>query len=232
MWYVYFKEFVVLFLFWRCFDFYPKQMQFLPWIPGKRWTFLKCSSWNPRFCWWKALWSRDCKGSQEITQKFSTVVTHIPSIITRSPQLISITNTPSPSLCFSMVSFTNNSHKLIPSNVCDPPTPWGMAILPRRRRRSLHRACQKRWTGGAVDGSKIRDSVKDDLLQSVLLLLSDFSRFFQWLLDICISFMKEKRSSYLMIFWDTLPKFNIEPTIHDGFQKESPIPGCDFQVLC
>ena len=29
----------------------------------------------------------------------------------------------------------------------------------------------------------------------------------------------------------TLPKFNMEPK-KDGFQKESPIPGCHFQVLC
>ena len=35
-------------------------------------------------------------------------------------------------------------------------------------------------------------------------------------------------------FWktrDTLPKFNMEPK-NDGFQKESPIPGCHFQVPC
>ena len=30
---------------------------------------------------------------------------------------------------------------------------------------------------------------------------------------------------------DTLPKFNMEPE-NDGFQKESPIPGCHFQVPC
>ncbi len=29
----------------------------------------------------------------------------------------------------------------------------------------------------------------------------------------------------------TLPKFNMEPKT-DGFQKESPIPGCHFQVPC
>ena len=29
----------------------------------------------------------------------------------------------------------------------------------------------------------------------------------------------------------TLPKFNMEPK-NDGFQQESPIPGCHFQVLC
>ena len=29
----------------------------------------------------------------------------------------------------------------------------------------------------------------------------------------------------------TLPTFNMEPK-KDGFQKESPIPGCHFQVLC
>ena len=29
----------------------------------------------------------------------------------------------------------------------------------------------------------------------------------------------------------TLPKFNMEPKM-DGFQKESPIPGCHFQVPC
>ncbi len=30
---------------------------------------------------------------------------------------------------------------------------------------------------------------------------------------------------------NTLPKFNMEPK-NDGFQKESPIPGCQFQVPC
>ena len=30
---------------------------------------------------------------------------------------------------------------------------------------------------------------------------------------------------------DTLPKFNMEPE-NDGFQKESPFPGADFQVPC
>ena len=29
----------------------------------------------------------------------------------------------------------------------------------------------------------------------------------------------------------TPPKFNMEPE-HDGFQKESPFPGVDFQVPC
>ena len=29
----------------------------------------------------------------------------------------------------------------------------------------------------------------------------------------------------------TLPKFNMEPK-NDGFQKESPLPGYHFQVLC
>ena len=29
----------------------------------------------------------------------------------------------------------------------------------------------------------------------------------------------------------TLPKFNMEPE-NDGFQKESPMPGCHFQVPC
>ena len=29
----------------------------------------------------------------------------------------------------------------------------------------------------------------------------------------------------------TLPKFNMEPK-NDGFQRESPIPGCHFQVPC
>ena len=29
----------------------------------------------------------------------------------------------------------------------------------------------------------------------------------------------------------TLPKFNMEPE-NDGFQKESPFPGVDFQVPC
>ena len=29
----------------------------------------------------------------------------------------------------------------------------------------------------------------------------------------------------------TLPKFDMEPK-NDGFQKESPIPGCHFQVPC
>ena len=30
---------------------------------------------------------------------------------------------------------------------------------------------------------------------------------------------------------NTLPKFNVEPT-NDGFQKEFPIPGRQFQVPC
>ena len=29
----------------------------------------------------------------------------------------------------------------------------------------------------------------------------------------------------------TLPRFNMEPK-NDGFQKESPIPGCHFRVPC
>ena len=33
------------------------------------------------------------------------------------------------------------------------------------------------------------------------------------------------------IYPSTLPKFNMEPK-NDGFQKESPIPGCHFQVPC
>ena len=30
-------------------------------------------------------------------------------------------------------------------------------------------------------------------------------------------------------YWTTLPKFDMEPK-NNGFQKESPIPGCHFQV--
>ena len=40
------------------------------------------------------------------------------------------------------------------------------------------------------------------------------------------------RSRYRpFLFIYTPPKFNMEPK-NDGFQKESPIPGCHFQVPC
>jgi len=40
-----------------------------------------------------------------------------------------------------------------------------------------------------------------------------------------------QQENWKMILGYTPPKFNMEPE-NDGFQKESPFPGVDFQVPC